>query len=153
MRAIGRFNMSRITKCKTTKCIAVLVFVIGALLWLQSRRNGGGLGGRLGGGGVRPYEGFSEIRSEKDIEAGSKCMSKSGKDQIMFFFMNGCPHCDKIMPKWSEYKASLGNGDPEPREFEVSAAPNACREYDVTGFPNFVLADSDGNVKSRDRPF
>lgn len=144
------FSVSRLTKCKKTQCIAVLFFVMGVLIWVQSRnaRSPSYLGG-----GVRPYEGFSEIRSEKDIQSGSKCKSKSGKDQIMFFFMNGCPHCDTIMPKWSEYKSSLGSGDPEPREFEVSAAPNACREYDVTGFPNFVLADSDGNVKSRDNPF
>lgn len=146
-------SIPKFLRCKSKGCMFILVGVIALLIWYQSRRGSvGNLFGGFGGAGVRPYEGFSEIRSEPDIESG-KCRSNKGTDQIMFFFMNGCPHCDKIKPEWVEYKKSLGKDDPEPREFEVSMAPNICKEYGVTGFPSFVLADSNGEVKSREYPF
>lgn len=96
------------------------------------------------------YENFSEIKSDPDMEPGQQCTSN--KEQMIFFHMTGCPHCDKIKPKWAEWKSSKAADKYQIREFEVSAAPNVCKTYGVTGFPAFVHADANGNVLSRDRP-
>jgi thioredoxin-related protein len=129
----------------------LLVLFILAALWFQSRFT-------LFGTSVRPYnhyglEGFSsfEVKSEKDLPANTPCVSKSGKPQSIFFFMTGCPHCDKVKDDWAKYAGSAT--DVEPRQFEVSAAPNVCKHYGVTGFPTFIQTDAQGNVKSKERPF
>ena len=94
---------------------------------------------------------LESFTSMSDLAEGEKRKSESGKDQILAFFMNGCPHCDKVMPQWTSYKQSAT--DVETCEYEVSSAPNACKTYGITGFPSFVRADANGNVLSRDRPF
>ena len=113
-----------------------LLVLMAAVLLFGSRRS-------------RSFENFSEIKSDPDLEPGQKCTSS--QEQMIFFHMTGCPHCDKIKPKWAEWKAS--NADKyEIREFEVSAAPNVCKTYGITGFPSFVHADARGEVLSRERP-
>lgn len=111
-------------------------------------------------GAWNTYEGMSELRSggaaikfDPDINAGGKCTSSSNKEQILFFTMNGCPHCERVKPKWIDYASKQANGGMETHVFESSSAPNACREYGITGFPSFIHADANGNVISRKRPF
>jgi thiol-disulfide isomerase/thioredoxin len=53
------------------------------------------------------------------------------------YYMNGCPHCDRIMPLFDEYMASC----PVPCR-KVEASEN--REYGVKGYPTFVFTDKYG---------
>lgn len=119
-----------------------MLFVLATVIALNCHRGTGAapIGYRL--------ESFTSMG---DLAEGEKRKSESGKDQILAFFMNGCPHCDRVMPQWSSYKQSAT--DVETCEYEVSSAPNVCKTYGITGFPSFVRADAAGNVLSKERPF
>ena len=75
-----------------------------------------------------------------------------GKKQNVFtlYYMNGCPHCDRIMPEYKKFVAAgqftsndkktviraLEQGDP-------AAAPE-LEANNVSGFPTFILSTVDG---------
>ena len=160
MRASSKVRSALRRFPKTLSSPAIFLFMaLLAALWLQSKSS------YSFGRGPLPYnstmEGFGpfkfgsdsefEVKSESDLPKGTPCVSKQNKPQTIFFFMNGCPHCDNVKPEWKKYATSAT--DVEIRQFEVSAAPNACSYYGVTGFPTFIQADSQGNVLSKERPF
>jgi thiol-disulfide isomerase/thioredoxin len=75
-----------------------------------------------------------------------------GKKQNVFtlYYMNGCPHCERIMPDYRKFVAAgqfavngkkttvraLEQGDP-------AAAPE-LESNNVSGFPTFILSTADG---------
>jgi glutaredoxin len=56
---------------------------------------------------------------------------------ITFYTMNGCPHCEKLKPKWDAWKASC-----RLPTREVEASQN--NEVELRGYPTVLLTDSMG---------
>tara|TARA_Y100000389_G_C16986584_1_gene282847 strand:+ start:131 stop:511 length:381 start_codon:yes stop_codon:yes gene_type:complete len=100
------------------------------------------------GSKTRPfaYEGMQGA-FESDKDHSGKLVAD--REQMVMFFMNGCPHCKKIEPKWNDYKEGTNL---MTRQFEVSAAPNVCKSYGIQSFPQFRHLDQSGEVISTERP-
>ena len=86
-----------------------------------------------------------EIRMDGFADLGQKI------NVFTMYYMNGCPHCETILPAYKKFAASgqyetkgkktkirmLEQGDP-------SAAPE-LEARNVKGFPTFILETADGN--------
>ena len=56
--------------------------------------------------------------------------------QIAFFHMNGCGHCDAMMPEWKIYVRK----NPRAIHCEASAIP-ALLKSEIRSFPTIVVLD------------
>lgn len=67
----------------------------------------------------------------------------SGRARVVFFFMNGCPHCERTWPAWTKAKEKLrGEVDVEEKESsDVSPSDG------VSSFPTFVVMKNGKEVK------
>lgn len=65
------------------------------------------------------------------------------RPRVIFFFMTGCPHCDRSWPAWNKVKERLRKvADVEEKESkEVSPTDG------VSSFPTFVVRKGDVEVK------
>jgi hypothetical protein len=91
----------------------------------------------IGGGGMRLLENFSGLGAKQNT--------------FTMYYMNGCPHCETILPEYRQFAASgqiesdgkktsirmLEQGDPQ-------AAPE-LEAKNVKGFPTFILSTTSGN--------
>ena len=67
------------------------------------------------------------------------------KPIIIFFFMNGCSHCEATRPAWE--KLQQMNLPYQFAEVESAAVP---ADIGVRGFPHFHKVDKKGKVKKVD---
>jgi len=84
---------------------------------------------------------MEEFLEENDKAEVKKIMKQ--KPVIIFFFMNGCQHCERTDPAWKELVANKTKFG-LPHKFvkvEASATPN---DIGVEGFPHFHKDDDDG---------
>jgi len=66
--------------------------------------------------------------------AGLKKEIKSGKPVAVFFYMDGCPHCEKMEKPWDDLEKEV------PRMvFTKIESRNVPSEMGVTGFPHFEV--------------
>ena len=67
----------------------------------------------------------------------------SQRPRVVFFFMNGCPHCDRTWPAWNKAKKTLkGSARVEEKESaEVSSSDG------VSSFPTIVVYEGGQEVK------
>lgn len=67
----------------------------------------------------------------------------SQRPRVIYFFMNGCPHCQRTWPTWDKAKSKLrGVADLEEKESkDVSLADG------VSSFPTFVVLKGNTEVK------
>jgi hypothetical protein len=71
----------------------------------------------------------------KEIDGGElKKAISSGKPVAIFFYMNGCPHCEKMTKPWDELEHEVPRKD--FCKIESSKVP---AEMGVTGFPHFEV--------------
>jgi thiol-disulfide isomerase/thioredoxin len=65
------------------------------------------------------------------------------RPRVVFFFMNGCPHCERTWPAWDKVKAQLRSsaevGEKELREMSPGDG--------VSRFPTFVVYRNGEEVK------
>ena len=59
---------------------------------------------------------------------------KSGKPIAIFFYMDGCPHCDKMKKPWDDLEKEVPHTD--FCKIESSKVPS---ELGITGFPHFEV--------------
>ena len=59
---------------------------------------------------------------------------KSGKPVAIFFYMDGCPHCDKMKKPWDDLEKEVPHTD--FCKIESSKVPS---ELGITGFPHFEV--------------
>jgi len=64
---------------------------------------------------------------------------------IIFFFMDGCGHCEATRPAWQELSRSR-----LPYQFAEVESANVSPEFEIQGFPHFHLVDSKGKVRTVD---
>ncbi len=75
----------------------------------------------------------------------------SNNRELVFVHMNGCGHCEKLMPHWdaakSENKSSISMRKVEMSEKD---GPKLVKEHNIKGFPTIILLDNGKKVKEYD---
>ena len=65
------------------------------------------------------------------------------------YYMNGCPHCEKIKPDFQKFVAAgqvMTKGKPvKVRMLEQGEATSEVNSLGIQGFPSFYLSTADGN--------
>jgi len=69
-------------------------------------------------------------------------MSKQ-RPRVIFFFMNGCPHCERSWPAWDKAKGSLRKS----ADVEEKESAEVSPDDGVSSFPTFVVRKGDREVK------
>jgi thiol-disulfide isomerase/thioredoxin len=71
----------------------------------------------------------------KELDGDSlKKVIKSGKPVAIFFYMDGCPHCDAMKKPWDDLEKEV------PRmEFIKIESSKVPSDMGITGFPHFEV--------------
>ena len=81
--------------------------------------------------------GATEKFEEKKPEEAPKPQEPK-KPQLVLFYMNGCHHCQMLMPTWAKLEEMLAQGGPvEPVKIELSEP--AAQGHNVRGAPTIRL--------------
>ena len=67
-----------------------------------------------------------------------------GKKQLVFFHMNGCGHCKKMMPEWEKLESTY-SGEVSLKKVEASSGDDLLKKNKISGFPTILLLDESGN--------
>ena len=70
------------------------------------------------------------------------------KKTLVFFHMNGCGHCTKMMPEWHAFEKN-NKTNIATKKIERSQAPELIERHNIQGFPSIMLLDSN-NDKIKD---
>ena len=65
---------------------------------------------------------------------------------LYYFHMNGCGHCKRFSPIWSEFKSKY-KGPVVLKKMERAEAGSLLEKYEVQGFPTIILVDDKGQKK------
>jgi thiol-disulfide isomerase/thioredoxin len=65
-----------------------------------------------------------------------------GKKKVVYFYMNGCPHCDSFSPIWDDFKQ---NCPLDTYKIESANAGEMMTKYKISGFPTILLLDENNN--------
>ena len=80
----------------------------------------------------------------------SENFENNGQKKVVYFYMDGCQHCDSFSPIWDEFvKIS-----PLPtHKIESANAGEMMNTYNISGFPTILLLDENNNkLKELDGP-
>jgi len=84
------------------------------------------------GGGLSSMDGFTDTAGPT----------------FTMYYMNGCPHCEKIKPDFQKFVAAgqtVVNGKAvKVRMLEQGEATSEVKSLGIQGFPSFYLATADG---------
>lgn len=62
---------------------------------------------------------------------------------VEYFYMNGCPWCEKFMPEWNKFQESAAASGVQTKKTEASEDPAAVERFNIQGFPT-VMVTKDG---------
>ncbi len=65
-------------------------------------------------------------------------------DMMVYFHMNGCPHCTKFNPEWEKFASSTQMKTKKVESKEMNAQE---KQLGVDGFPTIMLLSSKGPKK------
>lgn len=82
-----------------------------------------------------------ELTDAKEVEDAMK----STKPVAIFFYMDGCPHCDRMKQPWSDLEAK--HKDVKMVKVESRNVPE---DSGITGFPHFELIKDGKKAKVAD---
>lgn len=82
-----------------------------------------------------------EITSSEEV----KKLLRSSKPVVMFFYLTGCPHCERMDPICSELEKEV----PSMKFVKVESA-NVPSELGITGFPKFIKVEDGKQVATAD---
>ena len=68
----------------------------------------------------------------------------SSGDTLTYFYMTGCPHCDKFSPIWDAF---AGKAKVKTAKVEAGEMTPAHKSLGVQGFPTVLLLDGTGKKK------
>ena len=63
---------------------------------------------------------------------------------LVYYYMNGCGHCEKFTPIWEKFKKSF-SGSINIIKVEQEDAKDDINKFEVSGFPTVLLLDSNNN--------
>jgi len=66
-----------------------------------------------------------------------------GSKELLLLHMNGCGHCEKLMPEWKNFVAN-NDTNIKPRDVEMNEDPDLIKKYNVKGFPTILLLGENG---------
>ncbi len=69
-------------------------------------------------------------------------MSKE-RPRVIFFFMNGCPHCERTWPAWDKAKGQIRKVADISEKESAEVSP----DDGVSSFPTIVMMKGDSEVK------
>jgi hypothetical protein len=110
--------------------ILLLVAIVLAILFYMSTL--------LSGGGMQRFDFFTDLGESVNT--------------FTMYYMNGCPHCESILPEFRTFVASgqiETNGKKTKIRMLEQGDPSAAPELEannVKGFPTFVLSTVDGKT-------
>ena len=86
---------------------------------------------------------MKDLTSPKSVNE----MMKSGKPVAIFFYMTGCPHCERMEPIWNELENEV-----KDHEFAKVESAHVPPELGITGFPKFKKGGvtADGEMSKED---
>lgn len=79
-----------------------------------------------------------ELTEKEDV----KKIMKSMTPVAVFFYMDGCPHCDRMKQPWSELEKK--HKDVKMVKVESKNVPD---DSEITGFPHFELVKNGKKIK------
>jgi thioredoxin-related protein len=65
-----------------------------------------------------------------------------GKMKVVYFYMNGCPHCDSFSSTWDEFTQDCPLAT---HKIESADAGQMMSKYSISGFPTIILIDENNN--------
>jgi len=65
-----------------------------------------------------------------------------GKKKVVYFYMNGCPHCVSFSPIWDEFEKTSPLAT---HKIESADAGEMMSKYKISGFPTIILLDENNN--------
>jgi hypothetical protein len=110
--------------------ILMLVAIVLAILFYMSTL--------LSGGGMQQFDNFADLGQSVNA--------------FTMYYMNGCPHCESILPEYRQFVASgqiETNGSKTKIRMLEQGDPNAAPEleaHNVKGFPTFIMTTVDGKT-------
>ena len=66
------------------------------------------------------------------------------KKTLVFFHMNGCGHCTKMMPEWHAFEKENNTGV-ATKKLERGQAGSLIEKHKIQGFPTIMLLDNNDN--------
>ena len=109
--------------------IMLLVAIVVAILFYLSFL--------VSGGGMRFMESFTSLGATQNT--------------FTMYYMNGCPHCETVLPEYRQFVAS-GQVETDGKKTSIrmleQGDPQAAPELEannVKGFPTFILSTAGGN--------
>lgn len=80
----------------------------------------------------------------------SENFENNGQKKVVYFYMDGCPHCDSFSKTWDEFIKIC----PLPtHKIESANAGEMMNTYNISGFPTILLLDENNNkLKELDGP-
>ena len=80
----------------------------------------------------------------------SENFENNGQKKVVYFYMNGCPHCDSFSPIWDEFTQNC----PLPtHKIESANAGEMMNTYNISGFPTILLLNENNTkLKELDGP-
>ena len=72
--------------------------------------------------------------SQENFEGGKK---------LLLLHMNGCGHCEQLMPHWNTFEAN-NNSEVSTQAVEMNENPALVKKYKVDGFPTILLLGENG---------
>ena len=110
----------------SVRLLLVVGLVVAILAYLAMLVSGGGL----------KMDGFADLAPKPNV--------------FTLYYMNGCPHCERIMPANRKF-AAAGQFETNGKKVKIRALeqadPSAAPEIEarnITGFPTFVLSTAAG---------
>ena len=70
-------------------------------------------------------------------------------DQMVFFHMNKCGHCKRMMPEWEKFQSQY-QGNLKLDKVEASSGDNRLskNKSNIPGYPTILILDGQGNKKT-----
>lgn len=66
-----------------------------------------------------------------------------GRKSLLLLHMEGCGHCEKLMPEWDKF-TKMNNTSITTKAVEKDDDRALVKRYGVEGFPTILLLDSNG---------
>ena len=98
-------------------------------------------------GGKTIIEGFDLKGLLGGGSDGAASNGEQGKNKVVLFHMETCPHCVNMMPEWDKFKSSASNVeviDVEAREIENNSMLSQHKDK-VRGFPTILMLNPSGS--------
>ena len=84
------------------------------------------------------------------INFGIENFENEKSKKLVYFYMNGCGHCEKFSPIWEKF-SNNNKSSIKTYKLERTEAGDKIKKYDVKGFPTILLlGENNEKIKEYD---